>query len=385
MRPLSEFSNQKYKTLSEILHPSLQTKLVTGSYQLDPDPTPITFPPPEHPRSGVERGGTIEHQIHVKNTRYPDIQPFNIPSDDKWTPGYGQSHPKCGKVRFKIVCSNDTDHYEGLARETCHRPSCPICYDTWAQRAAQDAAFRVEGYKSASQTVYNPRHIVLSPSNEMIKDKTQDEVLSWLYDEGRRLSTLLKLTAALPIPHPYRIRPEKQSEISLLADKLGMNRYEYALSQPNWKDLLYFSPHLHIIAYGRLIPSNKFYEMTGWTYRNYGSRSGQSLIATIHYLLTHAWARGNSKVCRYWFGMSTHRLLATGGGYTIEPVLCPTCKAACVATPVYLQVDGSWVNHFQNLKNAPVATRKVRFSPHYALRLPHDSIPIPQRSLVSSV
>lgn len=149
------------------------------------------------------------------------------------------------------------------------------------------------------------------------------------------------------------------------AADLGQNRYEYALSQDNWPDLVRTSPHLHLLVYGPLMDADEFYKKTGWTYRNHdegagSGRSGADLKKTIYYLLTHAWVRGNHKVVRYWAGMSTRHLACVDLGVEKRTEPCPVCACDLVKTPPdIVWSDGTVHPFYQDLHNAPAHIVKV--------------------------
>lgn len=307
---------------------------------------------------------------------YPDIQPFNISQAIKATPGYGEQYANCGEVRYVVTCPDEPTHHKKIVAYRCHRPACPTCWPSWAARAATKAAETVEGYQSVTRTHRFARHIDISPHPKDVPfTEPTPEALTWLYDQGVQKARILGLQAAIPIPHPYRIRPEKEAEVAAAAKAAGSpNRYMWALAQPNWSDLVYFSPHIHIIGYGRLMDSIQFQHKTGWQYHNHDEktegRKGDALRGTLYYLLTHAWVNGNHKIVRYWFGMSTHRLKRVDEGYEKIAVACPVCAAACVSTPPdIVWQDGSVHPIYQDLHNAPHTVRKLLHW-HYEARTP---------------
>lgn len=295
---------------------------------------------------------------------YPDIQPFDICQAGKLTPGYGDAHAKCGEVRFKILCPQNPKHHARFANYNCHRAACPTCWPGWAGRAADDTVSRVEGYRDAHRSQYLPRHVSIHPPQGLIVPG--DDALQQLYDEGRKIAAVLGLTAAAAIPHPYRLNKDTRDAVEAAAAGNNLNRYEWALSQPNWPDLVHFSPHLHLIAYGPLMDADAFHKMTGWTYRNHDGdgdvgRSGTDLRRTVYYLLTHAWVLGNHRIVRYWLGMSTHRLACIDAGYAVKTEPCPVCACDMVKTPPDVTWDDGTVHHFyQDLHTAPIHTTKVR-------------------------
>jgi hypothetical protein len=219
------------------------------------------------------------------------------------------------------------------------------------------------------------RHVDLSPPPGICPHPNgSPEALSWLYDEAVKVARVLGIKAALSIAHPYRLNPAFRDWVEARAIQAGKNRYEWALSQDNWRDLVIYSPHFHLLVSGPLMDSRQFLARTGWQYHNHdgktGGRRGQDLRKTLYYLLTHAWVNGNHKVLRYWFGMSTHRLMRVEEGFAKVPQVCPTCAAACVQVPPdAIQADGRGVPFYQDIHNAPPALTRVQIF-HYEARPP---------------
>lgn len=298
-------------------------------------------------------------------TWYPDIQPLDIFTDDKpVTPGHGESFPKCGDVRFTITCPDEPEHYTKLRKYSCHKSSCPTCWPTWASRLSKDAQSRIDGSRSAYERPYKARHISLSPDFVPFQSPTK-ECLQWLYKEGNRLTKLLGVTGCAVIVHPYRIKEDMKTFVSQLASQQKINRYQWALKQPNPQDYLYFSPHLHLIAYGKFMDSDDFHQLTGWIYRNHddnqkSGRENTELQRTIYYLLTHAWIKDNSVVLRYWGDLSNKRLQKIQIDERIEPILCPVCEQHMVKKlPDAIQFDGSQKPIYQDIHNCDRAYRKI--------------------------
>jgi hypothetical protein len=304
-------------------------------------------------------------RVAAQDTWYPDIQPLDLFTDDKLViPGYGESLPVCGSVRFTITCPENQEHYTQLRKYECHKSSCPICWTTWASRLSRDAQLRIDGSRAAYDRLYKARHISLSPDYVPFQYPTAD-CLKWLYKEGNRLTKLLGITGCCVIVHPYRIKEEMKFLASELASRNKMNRYQWAIKQENPLDYLYFSPHLHLIAYGKLMNSDDFHELTGWIYRNHddnqkAGREINELRRTIYYLLTHAWTKDNSVVLRYWGDLSNKRLQKIKIDERKEPILCPICEKHMVKKmPDVLQFDGSFKPMYQDINNCDHAYRKI--------------------------
>jgi len=296
---------------------------------------------------------------------YPDIQPINTdftskPRREKLTAGFLEdSHPNCGSVRYKVLCPEIPKHFVREHKYSCHRPGCPQCWKSWAGRAARAAGDKVDGFEYPLKA----RHVVFSPSPDSIPYEDEQRALAWMIDEGRKLCQNMGLKAVAAIAHPYRIIPQFQSIADGMATAAGVNRYVWALGRDNWQDLVYFSPHLHLMAYGPLPKSDDVEKKTGWTYVNYDEdgegRTGDELKQTIFYLLTHAWVRDNPAPVRYWFGLSSRQLGCTQTTER-EPVFCPDCGTQTVSTPPdVVRDDGTVYHQYQDLRMAPKYFRKV--------------------------
>jgi hypothetical protein len=298
-----------------------------------------------------------------RNRGFPDIQPDNHSTDEKLTPGNRpeQATAKCGEVLFQIVCPDHPDD-KHLRSYACHGASCPICWESWASRAAEDAASRIEGFQSITGSA-DPRHISFSPPPGRYGKGDREKMT-------QDLNHLLKaygISAMVAIPHPYRLIRGDDDDVP---EESRSNRYRRALDSPSWFNKVYTSPHLHGFVFGSLPPFEEFQAVTGWVYRNHdsvgGGRSGDSLRATLYYLLTHAWVNGNARVVRYWFGISTRRMGRVEMPAVYETVECPVCKAPMVKIPPdRYTVEGVLIVVFQDLHNAPKATIKRKQWQYY--------------------
>jgi len=278
------------------------------------------------------------------------------------TPGFGSPskgkpndmgfHP-CGFVKFMVVCPEDIKHYKEMARKSCNRPACPVCWPVWAAREANRAAERVEGHAQAFKRYNKARHFSFSPPPYSVK--TLDELMDKTHD----VMKIAGVEAAAVIPHPYRL---KHTDREMIPDRSWTNRYVEVLGEPTWRDHVRNSPHVHALVSGPLMDSKEFHEKTGWVYVNHDAYAHKrSLRGTLYYLLTHAWVNGNSRVIRYWFGMSTRAL----GKVELDPEYkttpCPKCKTDCVKVDAAINfLTGEFHPVREDLHNCEVFRRKVR-------------------------
>lgn len=285
---------------------------------------------------------------------------------DKVTPGHDLPNPFCGvigsrSIRAHVMCPENPKHDTRVIYDDCHRPGCPVCWGSWANRAADRAADTITGFKDAHNYRWYPNHIDISPPLDVVPfTRPTAECLRWLLEEVNDRLDVLGVVAAAVVPHPYRIRKECKQFVNDNASKERVNRYVWALKQDNWFELVYFSPHVHAITYGRLIQFKEFQFLTGWQYHNHGrTHTRVDVVKVVRYLLSHAWVRGNSKTVRYLRGMSSTKLLVTYEK-TKEPDLCRVCKSHKVRVPyVGKDGDGNVIVPYQDLHYADKEYRVI--------------------------
>jgi hypothetical protein len=194
----------------------------------------------------------------------------------------------------------------------CNDPACPRCYSYWAYREGESATARVtatrELYGQAGKPLGHEKHIVFSPPQFKFVNKMLDygEDYCQLRDKATEVMKLAGVMGGVVIFHSHR------------KDK---------------NDKWYVSPHFHLIGWGFLMPSDLFYEMTGWVYKNKGIR--KSTKSTISYLLTHVALiypndqttnRNNAPRSITWWGVSSYNKVSKAI-VTVEQVTepCPIC------------------------------------------------------------
>lgn len=226
---------------------------------------------------------------------------------DKVTPGYSESSPSCGQFLYWKVCRTNPNHPKKAVLAHCKKAACPTCYPSWASRESASAAEQITAFKELTGNPYAVRHIALSPPSDMVSSLgftwASPDALKWIYAEGNRVQRLLGVTGCLVVAHPYRIKKEYWDRIASRKETTE-NRYQWVMRQDDWHEYVYFSPHLHLFAFGKLMDYKKFKDLTGWLYHNIGYRSGKDLRNALRYVLTHAWVKGNTKILRSWGAMS---------------------------------------------------------------------------------
>jgi len=256
--------------------------------------------------------------------------------------GTGENKEDCGDVLAWKVCRSDANHPRSPIIAHCDRLECPVCYTRVLVKAADRIAGTTEGYKNAIELfniertgkrgrIYSFRHFSFNPSKEVWKalvDKAFNQIITegkaddmyrllgvyflkelrnaahiWLEKSG--------LKAYVIIPHFERIKDEYKEFCQNLADmrnevlppgKPKYNRYTVLTDNPNRGEYVYFSPHIHVIAYGGAIATDAWKDTVPGvvlvnhsakrkpkSFRDHKKQTPKEAVKAIaYYLLTHA-------------------------------------------------------------------------------------------------
>jgi hypothetical protein len=266
--------------------------------------------------------------------------------------GTGHVKDTCGNtLKTVAACNNHPgSHKPLLIPDSCGRASCPVCWETWAERAGARVRDSLEGYLSIvhgnsqrplpglDKRSLRARHITFSPPRYVV-DRLVKETLQETDAAGFQRVFLQKfqrlaiatvreagLTAGVLIVHGIRL---KKSEDADAADKENnTNRYREILDSPDWRDNVLWYPHVHVLGYGFLDDSGDFYERTHWIYRTL--RVVDEPERVVKYLLSHAPSVTNR--CAYVrFGRMNSRHMVKVKEYCCrEYIPCEECLEAGV-------------------------------------------------------
>lgn len=221
---------------------------------------------------------------------------------------------KCekGGAPIPLVCSG-CGHEIKLGTCSCGHVECPTCWSTWAHRGAERMSMRVWGYMEASKTSHLPRHVTFDL-----------DVLDW--DKAKKKAHDLGFTGGVLVPHPWRIRCECKKMVNDIASSKHMHRYNVVRSLPDWRAVVYYSPHYHMLAYGKGIEIPK--DSDEYLYKVI--RKATSIEAAQNlafYLLSHTHIPlASGKASYRYFGTCTSQKLKPTWTYKrLETLKCSEC------------------------------------------------------------
>jgi hypothetical protein len=298
-------------------------------------------------------------------------------------PGTGEKKDEyCGEIKGWKVCSNNPIHFKRPRVHSCNRRECPICYSYWINQAVRDRILpRMEGFEDALRgehlkrwgrpgKVWPARHFSISPPDHavsrMVENSIEFVVKSGNEDYMREnlpgvfLDELMQqsyvalektgLQGAVVIPHFYRIKDEYQDFAKNLSDELNQsreswkpkyNRYTALGTLENYHKYLDFSPHVHVLAYGRAADADLYSKdlMPGWIYRNHG-KGDREYGQVLYYILTHSPVIKKKQIIRYWGCLAPKRLKCLKSENYLETEICPDCGSP-ICPAVFSEPDGS--------------------------------------------
>ena len=299
-------------------------------------------------------------------------------------PGTGpEGSDRCGEWEGHAgICSGSgTDHPIIRFQYSCHNLTCPVCFTGTLVRNAKAAAQRVNGYREAMAAVQGtlagctgagiplpPRHVMLSPPASVVNHYIE-KIIRWLPDHpgeafdseftrrfresAYRELQALGLDGAGVVIHLWRTtaRAKALHNESGSTDRI----WDWLRPREDREDLVYFSPHAHLVAYGAMLPAGEFYNISGgWVYRNLGE--AYNLEGLLFYLLGHTQVINGRVSITYAGCLSPRRLKTTKTEVLREEVLCETCGAVMM----HGRLDTLDETTVQELTDRPVIRKVIR-------------------------
>jgi hypothetical protein len=229
---------------------------------------------------------------------------WNIVWHDGWhLSGTKDPHDWCGLWQTR-GCLNVEGHknsnhngeiYVRTYQRSCYRADCKECFRWWIRRQANRSTSRIAQYEIQSEK--NAIHIILSVSD-------WDYGLSFKEQKKKALSILKEIgcLGGVIIYHPFRFNKKLRQ--------------------------FYYSPHFHIVGFGKTVGVGESFHKNGWLIKNKGFR--ESVFQTFYYLLSHCGIKKGSHSLT-WFGDLSYSKLKIEK----EPDynICPACGKKLV--PIY--------------------------------------------------
>ena len=216
-------------------------------------------------------GQRVSREDIKPSSPYPAIVTYS-PQHNITIPGLSPDRvrEKCGSLLGFTVCRNCgklstyVDHCESIY--------CPVCSSRVMRRSVKNATQRLHGYMRLNDLRRNPRHIVISYDGWRDMDYKQ-VCKSWSNVRDRHLPML----SGVAVFHPFRIKDEIKVALRALdgneyngfwdavkADALGLGKLE---------EYVEWSPHYHVLGWGKLPRSDFLFAKTGIIYKTKTSRS----------------------------------------------------------------------------------------------------------------
>ena len=235
----------------------------------------------------------------------------------------------CGKVRAKVICSEEYNHDYYYKHERCNDPDCPMCYSKFAHKLADRVVARVLGYT----TVYPEDavdHVVLWPHV-----LTGYRNLQEAYVDAHRMLTKMGSVSSVVWYHPYRIRGDIKKRLRRYRNKnnLPPSVGFWVMAHDDVLELgegmepyVEYGPHFHALSTGYLMDAGEYSKLGLGGYKKVRRIVDLTdLEHTSYYLSTHAcWEHGRQSV-RYYGKISTSKLAKGYPRETIEDVVCKVC------------------------------------------------------------
>lgn len=258
---------------------------------------------------------------------------------------------------------------------------CPACYSSALTRSARRIARVVRAYHERVDRLdlmVNPElaahhramavhlnHFVLSVNPGKYPEGTDEKKIR---AAAVRICSKVGIEGGMLAVHPWRIKENVKSRLGRICRKIEVTSLEEKekkfwvlirediLKLGSWRSYIDWSPHVHILGYGYLLPQTTPEEKqafkkisAGWFVKKIKRGSGYDIeqaplkecfdgqevqdpvAATAYYILSHAALRKGRNLY-VWFGFLNPQKLRKDGKVIADkvPVVCPKCNSPVV-------------------------------------------------------
>lgn len=243
---------------------------------------------------------------------------LGVYGSEEWElPGMGESGPRCGEWVPEAVCG--TCGHLDLTSHTCGRRTCPECWGIWAKDGAVRATVRIQAFRYTQPPNHRRQvaHAVVSPAEGEI---TNEEGLVAGKKKAAEIAKEKGWRGFAVIEHQWRATEEGKAryEAGVPRDPDGNAVYGFWVWLRNdledgWRELVYWSPHYHVLGLtGRDMEPGGDRD-DGWVYSFFRSLesfdgirdtdSHADVYGAFRYLLSHTgWASGSNRHVITWYG-----------------------------------------------------------------------------------
>jgi len=219
---------------------------------------------------------------------------FTVEHEGWRLPATKEQHYWCG-IWTTQGCLNKNEHekrgfgrrvYVKQFQRSCYRGACRKCFRKWIARESNKATRRINAYSELSKQ--KPIHVLVS-----VHKNQYDLPYETLKKRRNEIAKTIGLQGTLVIFHPFRFNKDRK---------------------------FYYSPHFHLIGFGRIRRFTEFSSRYGWFIKNFGER--KSVFQTVSYLMSHCGIRHRTHTVT-WIGSLSYSKLRLEK----EPPLtkCPCC------------------------------------------------------------
>ena len=258
----------------------------------------------------------IDHDLYsdFEGSRvYPDTVPKPQHPEEPVLMMVGMGPPcDLNSIPVPMICPSCKTEME-VGGTTCGHVECPKCWGTWARRGAERVAARVWGYQEAANVHHKPRHATFDLDS-----------VDW--KEAKKKAEALGFTGGVIIIHPWRLKDEFRGQMEIMAERTGKSRYEIVRESALGMDAMRYSPHAHVLCYGKGVQIEK--GSSEYQYRMIRRlNSLDGLQGAVYYLLSHTFIPESpgQRTYRYFGVCLPQRLKPTWEGNASDVLRCPHC------------------------------------------------------------
>lgn len=227
-------------------------------------------------------------------------------------PGKGEPGSGCGEWGPKAFCDECGEPQFGRSR--CDQRGCSSDWGSWSRRRAEKVTERLAAARHLADDNLDKRaiHAVFSPPEGSIRSLTG---VQRGYNDAYDLAKEQGVRGGVAIFHGFRLTGEA---VQLFSEATGRGEWEgkkwkfVREHDRNWRSLVYWSPHYHIVGLSRDFKANKPDEQGGWVAKRIRSlepfnltrsKGYEDMIGLTMYQLSHAtFETRSSSDCIRWFG-----------------------------------------------------------------------------------